>query len=111
MSDQESTARGYYQALDDHDYDRLADLLAPEFVQHRPDRTFEGRERFVEFMREQRPMTDTSHAIDCIYRTDGTGDLAVRGRLLDSDEEQVVGFVDVFSVAADGVTKIETYTQ
>jgi len=72
----------------------FATLFAPEFVQRRPDRTFEGRGRFVAFMRDERPMTDTSHAVDAVY-PDGPG-VAVHGRLLDADGDEVFAFVDVF---------------
>jgi len=99
--------RAYYDALDTGDYDRLATLLAPEFVQQRPDRTFEGRGRFVAFMRDERPMTDTSHAVDAVY-PDGPG-VAVHGRLLDADGDEVFAFVDVFSVADGRLTALETY--
>jgi len=69
-------------------------VARPEFVQRRPDRTFEGRGRFVAFMRDERPMTDTSHAVDAVY-PDGPG-VAVHGRLLDADGDEVFAFVDVF---------------
>jgi hypothetical protein len=66
-------AREYYRTLDEHDYERLRALLAPEFVQERPDATLEGRERFVRFMRDERPRTDTSHAVDAVYVTPPSG--------------------------------------
>ncbi|GAB7009013.1 nuclear transport factor 2 family protein [Halorubrum trueperi] len=100
-------ARAYYAALDAGDYDRLADLLDPEFVQRRPDRTFEGRDRFVAFMRDERPMTDTTHAVDAVY-PEGPG-VAVRGRLLDADGEELFAFVDVFDVADGRLAALETY--
>lgn len=113
MEHREATARAYYDALDGHDYEALADLLAPAFVHDRPDQTIEGRDRFVQFMREERPMKETSHPVDAVYRTDDAepADLAVRGRLLDADDEVIVGFIDVFSFAADGVERIRTYTR
>jgi ketosteroid isomerase-like protein len=100
-------ARAYYDALDAGEYDRLADLLAPEFVQKRPDRTFKGRDRFVAFMRDERPMTDTAHAVDAVY-PEGPG-VAVRGRLLDDEGDEVFAFVDVFSVEDGRLTSLETY--
>jgi len=54
-------ARPYYTAIDEDRYDDLTDLLATEFVHERPDRTLDGRETFVAFMREERPRTDTTH--------------------------------------------------
>ncbi|WP_096392984.1 nuclear transport factor 2 family protein [Halorubrum trapanicum] len=102
-------ARAYYDALDAGEYDRLRSLLASDFVQRRPDRTFEGRDRFVAFMRDDRPNTDTTHAVDGVYPA-GPG-VAVRGRLLDADGEVLFGFVDVFSVDEDDgrLTALETY--
>jgi len=126
-------ARAYYDAIDSDDYDQLASLLAPSFVHDRPDQTIEGRERFVRFMREERPQTDTTHPLDGLYcrnedgaaeRTDGddtmkridgddtaTAEVVARGRLLDADGEPIVGFVDVFSFDGDDIERIETYTR
>jgi ketosteroid isomerase-like protein len=109
MSDRAERARAYYRALDEGDYDRLEALLDAEFVHDRPDRTITGRAEFVHFMREERPQTDTTHAVDALYR-DGDG-VAVRGRLLDADGEEIVGFVDVFAFEADGIARIDTYTR
>ncbi|TKX85855.1 nuclear transport factor 2 family protein [Halorubrum sp. SS5] len=106
-SDPAALARAYYDALDAGEYDRLASLLDPDFVQRRPDRTFEGRERFVAFMRDERPNTDTTHAVDGVYPS-GPG-VAVRGRLLDTDGEVLFAFVDVFDAAGGRLTTLETY--
>jgi hypothetical protein len=57
----------YYEAIDAGAYDDLRGLLAPAFVHDRPDRTFEGRERFVAFMRDERPDPDTTHELTGIY--------------------------------------------
>ncbi|EMA67819.1 hypothetical protein C461_08829 [Halorubrum aidingense JCM 13560] len=108
-ADPESLARAYYDALDAGEYDRLADLLDPAFVQHRPDRTFEGRDRFVTFMRDERPLTDTTHAVDAVF-PEGPG-VAVCGRLLDAAGDELFAFVDVFTVADGRVTGLETYAQ
>ena len=107
--EQTAVARAYYDALDAGDYDALADLLAPDFSQSRPDRTFEGRDRFVEFMREERPQTDTSHPIDAVYERGGG--VAVEGRLLASDGEPIARFVDVFAFEDDRIAEIRTYTR
>lgn len=112
--DHEAAAREYYRALDEDDYEALADLLAPEFVHYRPDRTIDGRDRFVTFMREERPMKATSHPLDAVYATDADGadrEVAVRGRLLDPDGDPVVSFVDVFSFDGDRVEAIHTYSR
>jgi ketosteroid isomerase-like protein len=119
MTDREAAARAYYRALDEGDYDALAGLLAPEFVHVRPDRTLEGRDRFVRFMREERPQTDTTHPIDGVFASAdggtesdaGTDAVAVRGRLLDSDGERITGFVDVFAFEDGAVASIHTYTR
>ena len=125
--DRETVAREYYRALDEDEYETLSDLLAPEFVHYRPDRTIEGRDRFVTFMRDERPMKATSHPLDAVYsearsaseRASGErsdpraddGEVAVRGRLLDPDGEPVVSFVDVFAFEGERVETIHTYTQ
>ena len=117
MADHAATARDYYRALDDGEYDLLTDILAPEFVHFRPDRTIEGRDRFVQFMREERPLKDTSHPVDAVYtRADGEpGDetppeVAVRGRLLKADGSRLTSFLDVFTFDGDEITELQTYT-
>jgi len=119
-------ARAYYRALDAGDYDLLAALLAEGFVHDRPGRTTEGRERFVRFMREERPQTDTTHPVDAVFEADGSevsdarrapsgqrpdGAVAVRGRLLDADGDRIVRFVDVFEFTAGRIGRVETYTR
>ncbi len=105
------TARTYYRALDEDDYDVLADLLAADFVHDRPDMRLEGRERFVQFMREERPTKDTSHPIDAVYdRRDGT-DVVVRGRLLSPDGDLLTTFLDVFSFDGERIERIETFAR
>jgi len=108
-TDPVAQATAYYRAIDGDDYDLLAALLTESFVHARPDRTIEGRERFVRFMREKRPQTDTTHPVDGLYRADDG--VAVRGRLLDADGERIAGFVDVFEFAGGRIDRIETYTR
>jgi len=108
MDDRGDIARTYYRALDDHDYETLRSILSPEFVQHRPDMTLDGRDRFVTFMREGRPQTDTSHPIDAVYENDAG--LAVEGRLLADDGTQIAAFVDVLTFEGDQIGRIRTYT-
>jgi ketosteroid isomerase-like protein len=103
-------ARAYYRAIDGDDYDLLSTLLVEGFVHDRPDRTIEGRARFVQFMRAERPQTETTHPIDGVYRREDGG-VAVRGRLLDADGDPIVGFVDVFEFDGDRIRRIETYTR
>jgi ketosteroid isomerase-like protein len=111
-----ASAREYYRALDDHDYEALRGLLAVEFVQERPDLTLDGRDRFVRFMREERPQKDTTHRVDAVYTDAETSDddateVAVRGRLLDADGAPIVRFLDVFDVGPAGIERLDTYTQ
>lgn len=108
-----ATARAYYAALDDGDYERLTELLAPDFRQERPDRAFDGRERFVRFMREERPQTDTTHPIDAVYEASDEGGrdrVAVEGRLVGGDGERIASFVDVFAVEDGRIASLRTYT-
>jgi len=106
--------RGYYDAIDAGDYDRLRGLLASGFVQRRPDRTFDGPDRFVRFMRDERPRTDTEHAIEATAVGDGAGGAVstgfVEGRLRGSDGADLFGFVDVHRVGDAGIKSLTTYT-
>jgi ketosteroid isomerase-like protein len=105
-----SSVGSYYAAIDEDRYDDLHDLLAPGFAHERPDRTFDGRETFVKFMRDDRPRTETTHEIDAVYADETQSEFAVRGRLLDSDSERLFGFVDVHTVENGSVARIRTYT-
>jgi len=105
--DRADRARAYYRALDSGAYDRLRALLAPSFVHDRPDTTLQGRDRFVQFMREDRPVTDTTHRVDAVYT--GDDEVAVRGRLLSPDGDELTGFVDVFTFDGRAVERIRTY--
>ncbi len=105
-----AAARAYYRALDDDDYDLLESVLDTDFVHERPDMTLEGRERFVQFMREERPQTDTSHPIDAVYEQADGAEIVVRGRLLAADGSEITGFVDVFSFDGERIATIRTFT-
>ena len=107
MNDPETIARAYYAAIDEGRYDDLEALLGPEFVHDRPDRTLDGATRFVRFMREGRPLTDTTHEIDGCYRNDDR--IAVRGRLR-HDGEDLFSFVDAHTVENERITHLRTYT-
>ena len=106
--DQAALVRGYYDALDHHDYETLEDLLAPTFVQRRPDRTFEDRDAFVAFMREGRPNPDTSHELEAVI-ADGDR-VAVRGRLID-DGRPLFEFADFFELGDGRIGRLETYSR
>lgn len=95
--DATTLAREYYQALDTHDYETLESLLAAEFVHQRPDMTLEGGQRFVQFMRSERPNTETSHVIDGVYErtAGGVGETNTNGvyeRTDDGRETAADGF-------------------
>ncbi|WP_435364999.1 nuclear transport factor 2 family protein [Haloarchaeobius sp. DYHT-AS-18] len=99
----------YYRALDEGAYESLRTALSPAFVQHRPDRTFEGRDSFVRFMREERPRSDTTHTVEAVYRN-GT-ETAVRGQVVTDAGDVLVRFVDVFEIAEGEITALSTYTR
>jgi ketosteroid isomerase-like protein len=105
------TARAYYRALDEDDYELLGTLLAPAFVHDRPDQRLAGRERFVQFMREERPTKDTSHPIDAVYEQTGGDDVVVRGRLLGPDGDLLARFVDIFSFEGNRIERVETFAK
>lgn len=101
--------RDYYRALDEGEYDRLADVLAADVVQERPDMTLDGREQFVAFMREERPVRDTTHPIEAIYRQADGEAIAAQGRLVGPEDGLITRFVDVFTFEGDSIQRIETY--
>ncbi|MFC6990419.1 nuclear transport factor 2 family protein [Haladaptatus sp. GCM10025707] len=104
----EAAAREFYAAIDEGDYDRLATLLTPAFVHERPDRTLSGRDTFVSFMRDDRPLTETSHEISAVYA--GESEVAVRGTLRSATGESLLKFVDVHELSDDRIERITTYT-
>lgn len=104
--------RAYYDAIDAGDYERLCGLLVPEFAHRRPDRTLDGRDRFVRFMREERPRTDTEHVLEEVCAaTDEPGMATVfaRGTLRTTGGDDLFGFVDVHRVG-DRIESLTTYT-
>jgi ketosteroid isomerase-like protein len=115
--DAPALAREYYRAIDDGDYEALGEALAAEFVHRRPDRTIEGREEFVSFMRSDRPDTETEHALDAVYvaargetENERWRRVAAEGRLLRADGSVWFRFVDTFEVGERGVRTVRTYT-
>ncbi len=108
--DGKALVRRYYDALDDHEYETLEGLLDPTFVQRRPDRTFDGREAFVRFMREERPNPDTSHELDAVVAEDGGNRVAARGRVLEGETE-LFEFADFFELENGSIVRLETYSR
>ena len=106
--DGEAVVRSYYRAIDDHDYEAFADRLAPDVVHRRPDRTIDGRETLVAFMRDDRPNTETSHEVGRVYEDDAG--VVVEGRLLDATGRELFAFADVFSLSDGRIEEIRTYT-
>ncbi|WP_435123857.1 nuclear transport factor 2 family protein [Halobaculum sp. D14] len=112
--DRGAAVRTYYRAIDDGAYDDLASLLSADFVHRRPDRTLEGRDRFVRFMRDERPNPDTVHSVDAVYADADadSGERAARGRLFDAGGEELFAFVDVFRFDdADRLVELRTFTR
>ncbi len=102
-------ARAYYESVDAGNYERLRGLLTEGFVQERPDRRLKGADRFVKFMREERPETNTTHIVDEVYT--GESGVAVRGRLLRADGSEWFAFVDSFDVENGRLAALETFTR
>lgn len=105
-----SLVREFYAAIDAGEYEALAALLAPGFRHVRGDRTIDGREAFVGFMRDGRPETATTHEVAAVYPADGGDAVAVRGRLRRADGSVWFGFVDVFTVADGRLSRLVTYS-
>jgi len=106
--DGRALVRRYYDALDEHDYGALEEVLSPAFSQRRPDRTFEDRETFVAFMREKRPNPDTSHDLASVIVGDDR--VAVRGRVTD-DGTTLFEFADFFELEDGQIGQLETYSR
>ncbi|WP_266078897.1 nuclear transport factor 2 family protein [Haladaptatus caseinilyticus] len=104
--DSEVVVRGYYDAIDAHDYETFEGLLAPDVVHDRPDRTIDGRETLVTFMRDDRPNKRTTHEISSVSGNGTT--TVVEGRLLDSDGEELFTFEDEFTLVDGRITNIRT---
>jgi ketosteroid isomerase-like protein len=106
----QEAVRGYYRAIDGDDYELLASVLAADVTHIRPDMTLDGRERFIEFMRDERPQNETSHQIDALYRQTDSGGVAAQGRLIAADGTLITHFVDVFSFNDAEIAQIRTFT-
>jgi len=111
----EDTVHEYYDTIDEKRYDDLSDILDPEVVHYRPSGTLEGREEFVEFMRDERPMEETTHKVDGFYGTgpkvaDGTEVVAFGRVVSDEDDETLFDFLDLFVFEDNAIKKIRTYT-
>ena len=104
----------YYEAIDANDREALEAVLAPEFRHSRPDRTLEGRDRFIEFMLHERPQTETVHTVDTVFLPEDEGQdsetVAAHGRLFDDDGSEMFAFVDLFTVSEAGLTDLRTFT-
>lgn len=111
----EETVHEYYDAIDEKRFDELGDVLASDVVHYRPGGTLEGREEFVEFMRNERPMEETTHKVDGFYGTgpkvaDGTEAVAAGRVVSEDDDETLFDFLDLFVFEGDRINKIRTYT-
>lgn len=107
----------YYRALDTHAYDDLNALLSPDFTQYRPDRTFDNKASFIEFMRTGRPEKETKHDIEEWYLSLNTEDtqpqnISARGTLSSHTGDPLFAFVDIMAIdEADRIENLWTYTQ
>ena len=106
--DQSTLVADYYRCLDDGEYETLRSILHPEFVQQRPDRRFEGRAAFVEFMQAERPQTDTTHRVDRLLES--AASLAAYGRLFDSEGSELFEFIDVFRFDDGQIRAVDTFS-
>lgn len=108
----EGLVRGYYRAIDAGEYEDLSRLLTPRFRQVRSDMTIEGRQAFVQFMRDERPETATRHEVEAVYldETERAPGVAEQGRLYRPGGSVGFGFVDVFECADDRLDRLVTYT-
>lgn len=107
--DQSTLVAEYYRCLDDDEYETLRSILHPEFVQQRPDRRFEGRAAFVEFMQTERPQTDTTHRIEDVLES--TTHIATYGTLFDAEDTEIFSFIDVFRFDDNGrILSVETFS-
>jgi len=107
--DQSTLVAEYYRCLDAEEYETLRSILHPEFVQHRPDRSFDGRAAFVEFMANGRPQTETTHSVESLLES--TASLAAYGRLFDADDSELFSFIDVFRFDGNGrILAVDTFS-
>ncbi|WP_138004659.1 nuclear transport factor 2 family protein [Halalkalirubrum salinum] len=107
--DRTAVVHEYYRCLDEGDYETLRSHLSDSFTQYRPDRTFESPVAFVAFMRDDRPMTDTTHQLADVLAND-LG-VAAHGTLIGADGTDVFAFIDVFRFDdAGAIDAIETYS-
>ncbi len=103
-------AAEYYRTIDEDEYETLASILADGFVHYRPDMTLDGRDRFVSFMRDERPVSDTEHTIEAVYATDDDERIAAEGELVRADGDVWFRFVDTFAFDDGKIATIRTYT-
>ena len=106
--DRRELVRAYYETIDADEYERLRGLLADDFQQKRGDMTLDGADTFVRFMREERPETDTTHAVESVYESDDG--VAVEGVLRRADGSVWFRFVDSFGFEDGHIAFLRTYT-
>ena len=107
-------AERYYTALDNDEYSVLRELLSTDFTQFRPDRTFEEKSAFIDFMQHNRPHNETTHAISGWYGSKQADprSICAEGELKLADESTLFQFIDVLLLDADGkIQTISTYTR
>lgn len=104
--------RAYYDAVDDDRIDDLLALFADDVVYDRPgQQPIEGKGELEAFYREDRPLSDGSHAVNDVL-LDGDR-AAVRGTFagVQAGERVELGFADVHVFDDDGlIAERYTYT-
>lgn len=98
----------YYTALDDKNYDELAEIISRNFQHKRPDKTLEARD-FIEFMKNERPLKDTTHELNTVYQAE-PNQVAVEGALKHQNEV-LFRFIDAFTIEDNRIQEIRTYTR
>lgn len=92
-------------------------------MQHRPHGSDAGRDAFVTFTREARPVHETTHEIAALVKTaegdgpaeEGDGiesnDIAVLGCVVGENEQVLVDLIDVVTVGNDRIVELRTDTR
>ncbi len=112
MKQYRSIVKTYYNSLDNHRYETLKEILDPEFIHFRPDRTIKTRKSFISFMEDERPDKNTKHKINKIYTK--KQEIATRGQLQKNKNKKLFEFIDIFTFTQKNKTKIKqikTYTE
>ena len=99
----EESIRSYYEYVDAEAYGKLFELFAEDIVYERPGHpNLNGMVEFREFYRDDRPIGESNHTVDDVYRDGNT--VVVRGRFdgtLDGGSVSF-GFADLHEFDEEG---------